>query len=55
MMYPLLSYATNLGNPEAEVLVEEALKCWGVALAGMIFFLVFCPITWVGGGGAEWL
>jgi hypothetical protein len=33
-MYPLLQYATNLSNPEAEVLVEEALKCWGVALAG---------------------
>lgn len=33
VMYPLLSYATNLSNPEAEVLVEEALKCWGVALA----------------------
>eukprot|EP00879_Flechtneria_rotunda_P029048 GHRR01031307.1.p2 GENE.GHRR01031307.1~~GHRR01031307.1.p2 ORF type:complete len:102 (+),score=19.17 GHRR01031307.1:234-539(+) len=32
-MYPLLNYATNLSNPEAEVLVEEALKCWGVALA----------------------
>jgi hypothetical protein len=32
-MYPLLSYATNLQNPEAEVLIEEALKCWGVALA----------------------
>lgn len=34
VMYPLLQYATNLSNPEAEVLVEEALKCWGVALAG---------------------
>ncbi|WIA23852.1 hypothetical protein OEZ85_013510 [Tetradesmus obliquus] len=33
VMYPLLGYATNLHNPEAEVLVEEALKCWGVALA----------------------
>jgi hypothetical protein len=32
-MYPLLSYATNLQNPEVEVLIEEALKCWGVALA----------------------
>jgi hypothetical protein len=36
VMYPLLSYATNLSNPEAEVLVEEALKCWGVALAGAL-------------------
>jgi hypothetical protein len=33
VMYPLLGYATNLSNPEAEVLIEEALKCWGVALA----------------------
>lgn len=33
VMYPLISYATNLSNPEAEVLIEEALKCWGVALA----------------------
>lgn len=32
-MYPLINYATNLSNPEAEVLIEEALKCWGVALA----------------------
>jgi hypothetical protein len=29
VMYPLLGYATNLSNPEAEVLIEEALKCWG--------------------------
>jgi hypothetical protein len=40
-MYPLLSYATNLSNPEAEVLVEEALKCWGVALAGVYGLLCF--------------
>jgi hypothetical protein len=33
VMYPLLGYATNLSNPEAEVLIEEALKCWGVAPA----------------------
>jgi hypothetical protein len=32
-MNSLLGYATNLSNPEAEVLIKEALKCWGVALA----------------------
>jgi hypothetical protein len=40
VMYPLLRYATNLSNPEAEVLIEEALKCWGVALAvGLVVVL----------------
>ncbi len=32
-MYPLLRYATDPSSPESEVLLEEALRCWGVALA----------------------
>ena len=35
---------------EAVVLVAEALKCWGAALAGWSLFFLFCLE-----GGGEWL
>jgi hypothetical protein len=51
VMYLLLGYATNLFNPEAEVLIEEALKCWGVALAVEPAASISLHFFW-GGGSA---
>lgn len=32
VVYPLLMHSTNLNNPQSEVLIEDALKLWDIAL-----------------------
>jgi hypothetical protein len=35
VVFPLLQFATNLRNPESEVLVEEAFRLWNTTISSL--------------------